>query len=345
MVGRRMANPPPTDGAEALDRRELQVHVNLSLRLILLLFCEPFQAKVTAMKKIFLKKIFFALSIIFAFASLALAQESGNSVYGGGQKRHTPNVNLGNLYSSESKDAVSSPFVEAYVLMNVKADEYVAIFGLAQEGPTTADSNGKVDAQLKTFTAALEPLGIKSTDIFVDFITQNRVYDFAVAGSTAKEKLTGFETKKNIAVRYRDRTLLEKILAAAAKTSIFDLIKVDYVVSDMNSVRQRLLEEASKVIKKKEENYARLLGIKLRPSLVFQEKYDTFFPSEQYSAYVAYESGSVDDRYRTVEKRKSTTFYFNPLNGNEFDTIINAVGIEPLVQCTLYLKIKYGVSQ
>jgi uncharacterized protein YggE len=227
----------------------------------------------------------------------------------------------------------------------VKADEYVAIFGLAQEAPTPADSNTKVDAQLKTFTAALEPLGVRSADIFVDFITQNRVYDFSVAGGTAKEKQTGFETKKTIAVRYKDRALLEKILAVAAKTSIFDLIKVDYVISDMGSVRARLLEEAAKTIKKKEENYAKLLGIKLRPALVFQEKYDTFFPSEQYNSYVAYESGSVDDRYRTVEKRKSTTFYFNPLNGNEFDTIINSVGIEPIVQCTLYLKVKYGVSQ
>jgi uncharacterized protein YggE len=328
------------DGAKALDRRELWVRVNLSLRLILLLFSESFQAKVTPMKK-----IFFALSITFVMCLTVLAQESGNSVYGGAQKRRTANVNLGNLYASETKDAVSSPFVEAYVLMNVKADEYVAIFGLAQEAATPADSNTKVDAQLKVFTASLETLGIRSSDIFVDFITQNRVYDFSVAGGTAKEKLTGFETKKNIAVRYKDRALLEKVLAAAAKTSIFDLIKVDYVVSDMSSVRGHLLEEAAKIIKKKEENYAKLLGIKLRPSLVFQEKYDTFFPSEQYNSYVAYESANVDDRYRTVEKRKSTTFYFNPLNGNEFDTIINAVGIEPIVQCTLYLKVKYGVSQ
>lgn len=292
-----------------------------------------------------MKKNIFALSIITALSLTTLAQESGNSVYGNAQKRRSANVSLGNLYATEAKDAVSSPFIEAYVLMNVKANEYVAIFGLAQEGATPTDSNTKVEGQLKVFTTSLETLGIKSTDIFVDFITQNRVYDFSVAGGTAKEKLTGFETKKNIAVRYKDRAVLEKILAAAAKTSIFDLIKVDYVISDIASVRARLLEEAAKTIKKKEENYAKLLGIKLRPSLVFQEKYDTFFPSEQYNSYVAYESGSVDERYRTVEKRKSTTFYFNPLNGNEFDTIINSVGIEPIVQCTLYLKVKYGVSQ
>src|SRR5215208_4616985 len=100
------------DGAKALDRRELRVRVNLSLRLILLLFSKSFQSKVAAMKK-----IFFAFSIIFALSLTTFSQESGNSVYGGGQKRRTANVNLGNLYASESKDAVSSPFIEAYVLM------------------------------------------------------------------------------------------------------------------------------------------------------------------------------------------------------------------------------------
>jgi hypothetical protein len=46
-------------------------------------------------------------------------------------------------------------------------------------------------------------------------------------------KLTGFETKKTIALRYKDRALLEKLVAAAAQASIFDLIKVDYVINDL----------------------------------------------------------------------------------------------------------------
>src|SRR5215216_5786312 len=99
------------DGAKALDRRELRVRDNLSLRLIPFLSRKPFQSKVIPMKK-----LIFALSIIFALGLTALAQESGNSVYGSAQKRRSQNVSLGNLYATEAKDAVSSPFIEAYVL-------------------------------------------------------------------------------------------------------------------------------------------------------------------------------------------------------------------------------------
>ena len=62
-----------------------------------------------------------------------------------------------------------------------------------------------------------------------------------------------------------------------------------------------------------------------------------------YNAYTAYESGNVDggNNMRVVEKRKASTFYFNPLHVSEFDAIINPVGVEPVVQLTLYLKVKY----
>ena len=47
---------------------------------------------------------------------------------------------------------------------------------------------------------------------------------------TLSVRSSGFETKKTIAVRYKNRSLLEKLLAAATQASIFDLIKVDYVI-------------------------------------------------------------------------------------------------------------------
>jgi uncharacterized protein YggE len=232
-------------------------------------------------------------------------------------------------------------------MINAKADEYVAVFGLSQEGPTLADCNAKIEQQIKEFTAGLEGLGIRGSDTFVDFIAQNKVYDFGTAGSTARERLSGFEVKKNISVRYKDKTVLEKIQAIAAKASIFDLIKVDYIVSDPAGVRERLFEEAMKILKKKESEYNKLLDSKLKPVAVYQEKYNKFSPSEMYSSYQAYESGSVDSSgrdMRVVEKRKSRTFYFDPLDPGEFDTVINPVIVEPVVQFTLFLKVKYQVE-
>lgn len=43
--------------------------------------------------------------------------------------------------------------------------------------------------------------------------------------------------------------------------------------------------------------------------------------------------------------RLSATFYFDPLDGNGFDTVINPVILEPVVQFTLYLKVTYEVAR
>jgi uncharacterized protein YggE len=286
-----------------------------------------------------------ALTSLFvcAVAASALAQEAGNASYGSARRR-TSGVTLGNLSATDPKDSVQSTFVEANVLLNVKADEYLAVFALAQEGATIVEGNRKLDAQIQEFRVALKALGIEDADVFVDFVAQNRVYDFAVAGNTARERLSGFQVKKNVAVRYKDRSRLDAMLAAASKSSIYDLVKVDYVLRDAADARARLLEEASKVVRRKEESYARLLGLRMRPHSVFAEKYNAFFPSELYSSYVAYEAGSVEsggDNLRVVEKRKTSTSYFNPLHTGEFDTVVDPVGAEPVVQLTLYLKVKY----
>ena len=168
----------------------------------------------------------------------------------------------------------------------------------------------------------------------MDFITQNRVYNFTPAtDGTIREKLEGFETKKTVAVRYTDRAVLEKLVAAAAGASIFDLIKVDYVITDMGKIRGRLFEEASRVIKQKEEGYARSLDLRFKRQAVFQETYETYYPAELYQTYTAFEAGAVeqsyDSRMRVVRERKSSTSYLEPLDRSAFDVVINPAGMEP----------------
>src|SRR6185369_7057721 len=136
-------------------------------------------------------------------------------------------------------------FVEANVLMNVKADEYVAVFGISKEGATVQECADKMDAAVKQFTTALRALNIPETNIFVDFITQPRTYGFEFTGDIAREKLTGFELKKNVSIHFSDRDLIDRLVVVAANQEIYDLIKVDYIVKDLAAIQQRLMQEAS----------------------------------------------------------------------------------------------------
>ena len=54
----------------------------------------------------------------------------------------------------------TSMFVDADVLMNVKADEFVAVLGISQEGETVAECSQKMETVVKEFTDALTAMKI-----------------------------------------------------------------------------------------------------------------------------------------------------------------------------------------
>ncbi|HMG37435.1 MAG TPA: SIMPL domain-containing protein [Blastocatellia bacterium] len=274
------------------------------------------------------------------------AQVSGNVVYSNNNRRQRgPELPLGNISMDDS-----SMLIEANVLMNVKADQHVAIFSTAQEARTLEECNQKLDVQINRFMDALKKIGITETPD-VDFIAQNRIYDYEVTTDVATEKLSGFEVKKNISVPYKDKGILDKLLAAAARANIYDLVKVDYLLRDVTAIRQKLLEEASRTVKEKADRYGKLLGIKFRSQVqVYMEKYNTVFPTDNYDSYAAYETGNVvaspyDQRFKVKQARKGTTFFFNPKDAGDFDEVINPVVTEPVVQFSLYLRVKHFIDR
>jgi uncharacterized protein YggE len=296
--------------------------------------------------------ILFLLTITGAAA--VFAQASGNIGYaqGGGNARAEQNEKSKRVPAQgEAPPSATTMFVEASVLMNVKADEFVAVFGVAQECVTVPECNQKMDATIEGFSGDLKQLGIGRDDLYVDFAAQNKIYAYQVTSNIAKENLVGFELKKNIAIHYQDKTLLDKLIIAASKSKIFDLIKVDYIVKDTGPIHNRLMDEAAKIIKQKASRDEKLLDIKLlAPAQIYAEKPSIYYPTEMYDSYSAYESEEISgdyyrEKYTVQNARKSRTFFFNPLNADGFDAVINPVVIEPVVQFTLYLKVKYEIDQ
>lgn len=282
------------------------------------------------------------------------AQVAGNSVYGqsSGKARAEQNEkSLRELTPQDLPPTGTSTFVDANVLMNVKADEFVAVFGVSGEGATVAEASQKVDETIKQFTDALKAMHIRESEIFVDYIADPKIYGYEVSNNSAQEKLTGFEMKKNVSVHYTDRALIEKLVVTAANAQIYDLIKVDYVVNDIGAVQSKLMEEASVIVKQKSAQYEKLLGIKLEPpAQVYAERTAIYYPTDMYDSYTAAESESLSvppnlQRYTVERARHVRSFYFNGLDGNGFDKAINPVVLEPVVQFTLYLKVKYEVAR
>ena len=137
-----------------------------------------------------------------------------------GSGRNESERNKRVLSKDELPPTGSSMFVEANVLMNVRADQFVAVFGIAHEGETLAECSRKMDGTIKQFTDELKPLAIGADDLFIDFIAQEPDIRIRSGREGAREKLVGFELKKNVSIRYRDKSLLDRLMIAASRSQI-----------------------------------------------------------------------------------------------------------------------------
>ncbi len=284
------------------------------------------------------------LACIIAISAEVHAQNSGNIVYSEANRKlgSTP-VSLGAIPMPDN----SGMLIPAHIQINIKADEYVAMFGLSQEGRTIQECIRKLDPQIENFSGELKNIGFRSEDVMIDHTTQTRTYDYQIKGTVANEKATGFIVKKTVSVHFKEKELMNKLMAAAAKSNVYDLVKVDYLINDATAVRERLFEESARIIKEKAGRYDKLLGLKFRSQIqITQEIYNTIFPAKSYDSYVAFESGNVSesafsDRNRVNDARKDETFFFNTQDAGNFDYIINPIVTEPVVQFSLYLQIRY----
>ncbi len=299
--------------------------------------------------------------ILALVARVGVAQVGGNVGYGqnqgygqgqpGGRGRADAEVRARRVVPrDEMPPSDTSMFLDASVLMNVKADEFVATFGVAEEAETIEGCQAKMDATIASFTDAVKALGVGADALFVDFAAQTKVYAYKVEGSVAREHLAGFELKKTVAIRYRDKTLIDRLVVAASRSRIYDLVKVDYVVTDLAPIQDRLAGAAAAVVKAKADRHERLLGIKLRAvPQVHAERSTAHYPTGMYDSYTSGETeavyGGPERSWTTVQNlRKPRTFYFNPLDADGFDRVIDPVILEPVVQFTLYLKLKYEIE-
>jgi len=151
---------------------------------------------------------------IIAYCSLAVGQTSGNASYsqsdGSASSRARQNERNKRI-PMQGEVQTDGMFLEAHVLMNVLADEYVAVFGVAQECVTVAECSQKIDAVISEFTKAVQLMGVSGNDVTVDFATQSKIYEYKLSVDVAKEELTGFEVKKNVSIHYKDKQMLDKL--------------------------------------------------------------------------------------------------------------------------------------
>lgn len=287
-----------------------------------------------------------ALLFFLFIGAFSQAQISGNQVYGNSSSNSNRSQNSQTL--SVNNNALS---VSISILMNSKADGFVLTLGLNQEAESVKACNAQINTRIDGFMAQVKTLGIKKEDSYIDFISQTKVYDFTVEGTTARQFETGFEIKKNIIITTKNVSDLEKIITMASAYEIHDIIKVDYFNENSDQIHNTLFDVALTMADAKKDKYLKAFKKKIVGTPDANEVFEVYFPKNQYKAYQAYESAEIETNYnnRNVNymkklARKNKSFYYDGVSTAGFDKIINPNQTEVGIQYTLTLTVSYKID-
>ena len=269
------------------------------------------------------------------------AQVMGN--YGVQQQTYN-NVNLNVQYRAVPKAAQllgnNNIQITINALCNRAADSYTAIFSVLQTGKTAEETNTLMNQRIDAVRTELVSLGIPAEDIYLDMVNFLPRYEYDVSKKMFSKKTyteipKGFELQKNIHIRYKKAELLDKIVTAASKQEIYDIVKADYFVLDHQAVYTQLRKAAFDYLNGIKAQY-RTIGVQLDSAKVqMAENAWVAYPINRYESYKAYSSQSVDANdknavYNNVDKPIAR--FYNAIPATDYDIVINPELLEPAVQ-------------
>ncbi len=299
--------------------------------------------------------------------TLASAQVMGN--YGIQQeKKRQMNENAGNAV--QSNDDIAPQFrgvpkaavlrdantleISVNALNNQKAEAYTAIFSMLQVGKTAEETNALLNQRLEAFIASLQPIGILPGDIYVDMVNFLPKYEFDVTKKVFSKKTytevpKGFELQKNIHVRYKNNALLDKIVTAAARQEIFDIVKVDYFIANPQAVYKQLREASFQYLADIKKQY-RAIGLELDSAyLISAENAWVAYPINRYESYQAFSAQTLDPNEKASSlvntADKPIVRFYNAVPANDYDIVINPEILEPAIQFSYSLVARFTLPE
>lgn len=239
--------------------------------------------------------------------------------------------------------------IDVHGLFNAKATSYTAIFNISQIGPTADETHKLVNERIDNVREELARAGISKEAIAIDVISFVPVYEIEVEKKLFSTKYNevpkGFELQQNIHIRFKETAQFEKILAACAANEIYNLVKVDYFIENIREVYKKLQTSLVQLIQEQKEYY-KVLGIDLSAynMIMADDKY-CYFPKDFYQNYQAYNSVSFEalQRKKGVTKaKKQTSYYYQPISYENYDIVMNASILEPVIQIGMQIKLIYS---
>lgn len=276
------------------------------------------------------------------------AQIGGNQVY---QKQSTnynrTAVETKSIYSTDSTLVVTSK-----VLLNKSAESYIITVGVNSIAKTVKDANQLTNSKIENVTDKMKKLGISKRDIYIDFVSETKMYDHRITDREMQEYFDGFSIRKNLIIKTTKLSDIDKIVDYCSEQEIYDIVKVDYRSEDLEKINKELFDEALNISKTKTKRFSDNSSIQLTEKYrIVSESFKIYFPKNLYKQYnEAFETSLVNNHYNSSyikkEVRKERTFYYDGIETEVgVDKIIDEISPIVGIQYVIELVITYDLKK
>ncbi len=264
---------------------------------------------------------------------------------------------LNNSYVQSSQQPIQMPVAIAMPslgdltfsikgLYNASADSYLAIFTSTQVGKTQKETNRLLQNKIDSIRIKMMQKG-HDAELFVDMISFIPMYEVSpekklFSKKTYNEIPVGFELKKNLHFKYSDPRELEALVTLCAEQEIYDLVRVDYFIDDIEAVKAEMIAKAQSHINRKISRYGKLTNETYTDkNRIMTEGFAIHYPIEQYQSYQAYCTNALTYKHEinSTATKITSQFYMPKLNKN-YDFVVNASMLEPVVQVEYEIKMR-----
>ncbi|MEM1137635.1 MAG: SIMPL domain-containing protein, partial [Bacteroidota bacterium] len=231
--------------------------------------------------------VFLSVSTLLILPQVSFSQRSGNQVYGNNNYYNNKTISsLESVYSTDTSLVISSK-----ILLNKAPDLLVVSLGIQEEGKTVKICNEAITARINKLFENLKSIEIKKEDFYVDFISQAKLYDFETAQNKIEQFEKGFEIKKNIIIRLNKPSDFDKLIELCAEQEIYDIIKADYINTEVEKIYSEMYNEGVKIVEWKKKRYLQNSNqTMLSSSRIKKDQFYSIYPKTQYKQYEAVES-------------------------------------------------------
>lgn len=237
-------------------------------------------------------------------------------------------------------------------LSNQKAKDYIAIFNVTQLGATAEEADRLMNERIAKFMAGASAINVGKDNIYTDMVSFVPRYEVVAAKKTFSKKTftevpKGFILQKNIHIRFTEPEVLDKLISEAAKSEIYEIVKVDYNVENPDKIYSELRAKAFDYLNQQIESYKKI-GMRLDTAYrITAENTFATYPSNRYASYQAYSTFSVDAMKSApvAEAEKTTTSFYNAIPADAYDIVINPTILEPSVQYSYSIKVKFTLKE